>query len=797
MKGYLTLDIETTTYEHLGRKASPFTDKNWVVAVGWAGGTEEPTGRYFGADRGGSLGLLAHLLERYDPQYLVGFNIKFDIQHMIRDPLDYTAYKAWIVRGGQLWDTQLVEYLLDGQKQESHMLALDEVAPRYGGNLKIDEVKAMWRAGVQTHDIPQQLLMDYLVGRTDPETGETDHGDIGNTRLVFLGQVAAAKKRGQVRSIQLNNGALVAVIEMERNGLYVNTALGRAQASKLKEQSISLIESLKTSLPTDLPFEFKWTSRRQLSALIFGGRVPYEQRVHQVGDDGEPLYAMKDEDHYVLEDDSTWPMPSANPEDVPMDIWEKVTRYSGGKKKGLPKTKKVKVPDHTRPKLKWETFHYQFPRMTEPNKEWEGADPGVYSTSAEVIEALGGRGIPFLDKFADFKDIVKDLGTYYISEEFDEETGEVIKSKGMLTLVGEDNIVHADIGMVGTVTGRFNHSKPNIGNLPRSDTSAVKQMFESRWGKDGYAMASDFSSLEVYVSANNSGDKQLISDLKAGLDMHIKRLTLTENKDYAWLVQKIKVEEDKVWVVKRKNIKVFSFQRQYGAGPPKIARGLKLPVETVEAWAEADDKLYPGVVRYNERVADMVKQSRVPTQKFVQHPTARVPLQLGEGTFITFDGKRYTFKEYPAPDFMVRRGVLQNFKPTELKNYKDQGMGGEWMKAAMWLAVRAFYRYDNFDGRALLVNTVHDALYVDSHKDVHRKAAVLMHASMLAASDFMEYWFDHPVNVPVPSETTWGSSQFEEHKFDDPEGFNEAAQRTRAWLRKEYMGGYLPHYLEN
>lgn len=791
LKGYLTLDIETTTFEHLGRKASPFTDKNWIVAVGWAYGDEQPKGRYFGADARGSVGWLRAKLEGLDPQYIVGFNIKFDIQHLIRHPDDYEAYQSWIARGGQLWDTQLVEYLLDGQKQESHMLALDEVAPRYGGNLKIDEVKAMWRAGVQTHDIPQQLLMDYLVGR-----GE-DHGDIGNTRLVFLGQVAAAKKRGQVRSIQLNNGALVATIEMERNGLYVNMELGRAQASKLKAQSISLIESLKTSLPTDLPFEFKWTSRRQLSALIFGGRVPYKQRVHQVGDDGVPLYAMKDEEHYVLSDGTTWPIPSSNPTDIPADIADKVVVYAGGKKKGMLKGKKVKVPDYERPKLKWEEFHYTFPGFTEPRKEWEGADPGVYSTSAEVIEELGGRGIPFLDQFADFKDIVKDLGTYYITEEFDEDTGEVIKAKGMLTLVGADGIVHADIGMVGTVTGRFNHSKPNIGNLPRSDTSDVKQMFESRWGADGWAISSDFSSLEVYVSANNSGDKQLITDLKAGLDMHIKRLTQTEKKDYAWLVQKIKVEEDKVWVVKRKNIKVFSFQRQYGAGPPKIARGLKLPVETVEAWAEADDALYPGVVKYNEKVAEAVKQSRVPTQRFVQHPTAKIPLQLGEGTFTTFDGKRYTFKEYPAPDFMVRRGVYQNFKPTELKNYKDQGMGGEWMKAAMWLAVRAFYKYRNFGGMALLVNTVHDALYADAHKSVSRKAGVLIHASMLAASDLMGYWFDHHIHVPVPSETTYGASQFEEHKFDDPEGFNEAAQRTRAWLRNEYMGGYLPHYLEN
>lgn len=788
MKGFVTLDIETTVGALHRRKASPFRPDNWIVAAAYAKDKGPVIGRYF-TGPGQSRGWLRDIIVQEDPQYIVGFNIKFDILHLIRYQEDYEAYIAWIATGGQLWDTQLAEYLLDAQRQESHMLSLDEVAPRYGGSLKIDEVKAMWEAGVDTPDIPQQLLMDYLTGRDLPD-GTRDFGDVENTRAIFLGQLVRAKKRGQVKSIQLNNGALVATIEMERNGLYVNQQKGRAQAVILAQKAQELKVKLTDYVPKDLPFEFNWGSRHHLSALIFGGRIKYQQRVHIADEQGNLTYAKKKVTGYELKSGKyTGHPPGASPRFSDDDY----VRYGSGKKAGLPKTKQIDVDDKTRPKMRFEDFYYQFPGFTKPRKDWETADPGVYKTGEDVIEELGGQGIEFLDDYADLKDILKDLGTYYITEEFDED-GNVTKAKGMLTLVHDDGLVHANISMVSTVTGRFAHSSPNVGNLPRNDTSDVKQMFESRWGEDGAMMSSDFTSLEVYCQAVLSDDTQLIADLKAGLDMHIKRLSQAEAKPYEWLVEQIKKLEVKEWVVKRKNIKVFSFQRAYGAGPPKIARGLKLPVETVEAWVEADEAMYPGIKRLYEDTAQEARQSRVPTQTFVTHPTAKVPLQLSVGFYRTFDGKRYSFKEYPAPDYRVKRGVFQDFKPTELKNYPVQGLGGEWMKAAMWLAVRIFYHYKNFGGLALLVNTVHDALYADAHKDVKRKAGVVLHAAMSAASDFMEWFFETEIKVPVPSETTWGPSMFEEKKFEDHEDFLKQAEKVRVWIRQQYMDGYTPSF---
>lgn len=818
LKGYVVFDLETTIKSYMKRKASVFHADNWVVASGSiAKGTHGPsgdTGLYHGSNRMGHRGWLANLLRTHWPKMLVGFNIKFDIMWSIVSAEDYAVYQEWIAQGGQLWDTQLAEYLLDGMVQESHMLSLDEVAPRYGGTVKIDEVKAMWAAGIDTPDIPQDLLMDYLMGRT--VDGTFEQGDIHNTELIFLGQLKASQTRGQLKSIQLNNGALAATVEMERNGLYVNVQKGREQARILKDTADKLRASLSNYLPEGLPFEFNWRSRKQLSAFIFGGDVPFKARIHLQDPDTEAyLYAQKDVEHLVLEDGST--MSEEWHDHLQHTEWSRtgipegkdVVLYGSGKKKGMPKTKKVKVNDLDKPKLRWETFTYRFHGVTTPKKQWEGAEKGYYSTSSDVIEELAATtDIPFLQDFGNLAAITKDLGTYYIVEEFDEE-GELVKAKGMLTLVQlDDNIVHHKLNMTSTVTARFSHSDPNSGNLPRGDdnskkgghTSLVKEMFESRWQADGHISSSDFKSLEVYCQAQLTKDRQLVADLRAGLDMHCARLSTVEGKPYDEVLLLAKgdknrgIAADPEWDEKRTHIKVFSFQRAYGSGAANIAATLKVDVDLVKDWIKADDERYPGVVAWQEAVAAAVGRNAKPTGKWATHPDTKHQVNLNRSFYKTFDGKRYTFQEQCSPKFLAEKGIMQSFSPTEMKNYPVQGLGGEWMKAAMWMALRAFYWFRNFGGLALLINTVHDALYKDSHKSVTRVSSQLMHAAMLAASDFMEFWFETPVQVPVPSDTTFGTSMATEGNFDDNAEFETGANDFRIWMRKTFMGGYTPSF---
>lgn len=768
MTAYTIIDLETTIKFSYKRKANPFDPENWIVMAGALEAEQEWGKAYYYLNREESHkhGWFRSLLKR--TKLLVGFNFKFDIHHLIQCPENYEAWMDWVANGGQVWDCQLAEYLLNGMGAQDQYLSLDEVAPRYGGNLKVDEVKLLWEDGVDTPDIDRDLLERYLVG--EPETG--DQGDLGNTRLIFQGQLKRARKNGQLKSILLNMGSLVYTIEAEHQGMAVDYELGYKLAAEREVELAKLTEELAKYVPDDLPFEFNWGSRNHLSALIFGGQVKYVAKAPILDDDGNLTYYQKEETRLVCRDSGGEECLLSEEEwdQYGPESGMELVRFASGKKKGEPKTKKVKVPDLERgPKERNEDFYYQFPGFTKPRKEWETKTPGVYSTAADTIEALGNRGIPFLDTLSDHSAVSKDLKTYFITT--DEKTGE---KKGMLTLV-DNGVIHHSLNHVNTVTGRFSSSNPNLQNLSGKGKSKVKSLFVSRY-PNGKVIQSDFTSLEIYIQAVLTGCRQLIDDLKAGLDMHCLRVSQKERIPYEEAVLKCKgndtVDALPEWEKKRKGAKEFSFQRAYGAGIAKIAETTGMAEEDVQALADAEAERYPEIELYFQRITEAIEQSTKLTGVKVPHPDFPAKIvELGRGFHRTPDGKLYSWRQNPAPKYIVERsGKWASYSPPEVKNYEVQGGGAEWAKAAMWLAVRAYYSLQNFDGQAVLVNQVHDACYADAAEEVAPKAAALLHVAMEHASPFIESYFNWPQPVYVPSDTTWGASMIEEKK---PVGMHE------------------------
>lgn len=810
-----TLDFETTVHALNRRKASPFNPHNWVVAAAYKDRASPDIQRHYFGRKAPPDGWFVQMLD--NTKLLVGHNIKFDLQHAIfNKPVNYSAYREWVVNGGQVWDTQLAEYLLNGMVQEDHSLALDETAPRYGGDLKDDEVKLLWQAGVMTEDIDPHILMRYLCGGTMPD-GTTILGDIGNTELIAKAQMKRASEVGQLNSIMLNMGALLATVEMELNGMYVNKDKGLVHAAELQSTLEDLQASLNSFLPPNLPFEFKWSNQWHLSPLIYGGVINYDSReyVHADGsmtycsewnalpeDKRKPLqYASKDEEHIVLADGGS----------VREDLFDigshEPAVYKSGINAGLIKRKKVKVPDTSKPKARNCKQPFEFPGFCDPVEL--GLKPnghGLYSTGKEWITELSDTHdyVPFLKALGKVSWLAKELGTYYVT------TNEEGKQSGMLTLVDDFNLIHHTLHMVRTVTARLSSADPNLQNIPRAGEKAhgnsrVKELFESRFGEDGKIIQSDYTSLEIYMQAILTNCQALIRDLRAGLDMHAKRVSMVFKVPYAEALAKskgyklpdgTKVEPEPEWEVRRTNMKVFSFQRAYGAGAKKIANYLKIGPDTVEGWIAAEQQEYPELEDYFEQRGFEVKRNRRPTAEYYDHPDVPgIKCNPGVGYCRTPDGKLYSYREAPTPASLLRRDRTASptsFSPTIIKNYEVQGSGGEWAKAAMWLAIREFYRNDNWGGDGLLVNQVHDALYADTAGHCAFEVAATLHACMLAANDLMEYWFAWDLAVPVPTETKWGPNMADETGI---KGLEEAAAPLRAAIRERYMGGYTPTYL--
>lgn len=751
LKGFITLDVETTTTTSFKRKANPFDKSNWVVYVGTKEHPNAPAAlRYHEPNRD----WLVDVLDR-KPAILITMNGKFDLLHgIVQSERGLAAWMNWVAAGGVVWDIQLAEYLLGGMLPELHMLSLDEIAPLYGGEIKVDEVKALWQSGVETFDIPEDLITRYL------------HGDCNNTEKVFLGQLKRARDCGQMKSLLLNMGAMLYIIEVERNGMFVDKELGLKLAAELTTELEALTARLNGYIPPDLPLDdkanrpvkasacgFSWTSRTHVSALIFGGTLKYTIKEPILDDEMKYVYHQKDATWYVCEDGTL----------TPDMLAPGVAFYKSGKNEGQPKTKKVKVPDYERgPKIQNVEKLYKLPGFTTPDKKWESVTPGVYSTAAEVIELLGNRNIPFLQDLAKHAKMEKDLGTYYIKTDADG------KQTGMLTLVQPDGIIHHKVNQTNTVTGRLSSSDPNLQTVPKGDKSKVKQVFRSRF-TGGSIIQSDFTALEIYIQAILTGDKQLIADLLEGLDMHCSRVATVYKIDYAEVVRLVKEVADELWIGRRSKAKNFSFQRAYGAGAAAIAESTGMDIEEVKALIAAEMLRYPEMEPFYEGVTAAIVASRRGIRKTIPHPDFPAKIvELRTGYYRTPDNKLYSYIEQPAPKFVVERsGVWTSFSPPEIKNYIVQGSGAEWAKAAMWLAVRLFYKHGNVRGQALLVNQVHDACYADAAPEARDQAAAMLHAAMECASDFIEWYFGWPLPVKVPSETTAGSSMADDGKLPE------------------------------
>lgn len=518
----LILDWETTTKTSYGRKANPFDKSNFVVAYGIKRINQPPQTYYM-------CGLPSGWLDGI--KMIVAHNAKFDMTWVWEDP----EFKQWLKAGGKVWCTQYAEYILTGQQAQWN--SLDQCAVKYGGTLKNDEIKAFWEAGIDTTEIPKDMLLDYL------------DDDLCNTEIVYKAQVARAKQLGMLNTLHTHMEGLLALTEMEFNGLFVDTELAEIHKESLHQRLDAVISQLEEYIPKDLPEEvvWNWGSKDHLSALLFGGEIKYKRRVHkQDPETGEYLYTKVKEDWYLLDGE---PVDPKTIKDT-----SKLDRYKSGVKAGKLKTKKVDVQGE--PKTVLEDFTFYLEGFTQPLDKWATKKEGVFKTDYDVLVELKSEGVRVAELMLEWRKIDKDLGTYY--SRYDPTKKQDV---GMLTMVQPDGFIHHGLNNVATVTGRLSSSNPNLQNIPRGDKSQVKELFISRFGDDGYVCESDFSQLEVVIQGWLTGDKNLINDINSGVDFHVKRLATKLGESYEEVFHKAKVAKDVEYVQGRQDSKEFSFQR--------------------------------------------------------------------------------------------------------------------------------------------------------------------------------------------------------------------------------------------
>jgi hypothetical protein len=738
----------------------------------------------------------------------------------------------FLKRGGRIFCTGYAHYLLSNQRDTYP--ALNEIAPLYGGTHKVDGVKALWEAGYLTSQIDPALLLEYLISPTQ--------GDVANTRTIFYGQYQQLVDRGMWEmALERMEGMLFCSFAMDA-GLLIDVGVAESQRVAGEAQLVELRKSFaafRSSYPQEV--EFKETSDFHMSAWLFGGPIKYRHKVPKFNEDGSPVWEKGDavkltkptamtvflneqgQMPVLIGEEVVW----KQPEIAGFDHGFEFERYKSGKNKAQIK---VTREDTQVQKRVYEDTTYMCPALVDLNllpeairdefikdntgKRTLADDSLVISTGKEALETLKLRKeFPehvrqVLADLDTFNKVDKDMGTYYLRKELDDD-GNVVKMSGMLQYMDDLDIVHHTLNCTATVTTRLSSNRPNFQNLPRGNTSDVKRMFVSRFSspkwliyalgvglidqaffdvcmdeikrgiKNGFICELDYSALEVVTLAAFSQDKMLIKALLDNIDMHCLRLSAKLGESYESVKEKCKNQdhpEHAKYDEMRTDIKPPAFAYQYGATAMGIAFSTGMTVEDAQAFIDREKALFPEVEAFfSEKVFPAVEATSQAFREQADDGSWRV---YNRGHYRTEAGTCYEFRQYEKvrTEFhngQRRRVAYMEYKPTQMRNYPIQGDSGFFVQGTCGRVIRWLIANDFFGGRVFVINTVHDAIYLDCHWSV---LDVVLEGVKAIMEDLPKYFsakYGYNLNIPFPAAAEFGNNMMEKlhwHKdvLNDP-----------------------------
>ena len=269
MSEALALDTENNTWN----TGAPFDSRFKAVCYSWC--SESTSGAStWGEDS------LAYLRDSIAGcRVLVGFNLKYDLHVVRKFGIQPTLGHH------RIWDCQLAAFVLSNQREKYP--SLEGELTRWGLGNKIDLVKEeYWKKGIQTEDIPWEVLKEYA---------ETD---AVMTYRLYKKQMEVMTPE-QIRLTWLMGMDLLILQEMEWNGICFDESLCEQRAEEITREIHGISEELSRVYP-DVPINFN--SGDHLSAFLYGGIVT-ETRKEHIGffksglRAGEPKYKNVDVEH--------------------------------------------------------------------------------------------------------------------------------------------------------------------------------------------------------------------------------------------------------------------------------------------------------------------------------------------------------------------------------------------------------------------------------------------------------------------------------------------------------------------
>jgi DNA polymerase-1 len=261
--------------------------------------------------------------------------------------------------------------------------------------------------------------------------------------------------------------------------------------------------------------------------------------------------------------------------------------------------------------------------------------------------------------------------------------------------------IHPDFNQMGAATGRFSCNNPNLQQIPRDTPEApFRACFNP---ESGYKFViSDYSSMEMRILADLSGDQKFIDAIRNGYDLHSYTAALMFGLEYS---EDFKKKHGDL----RQAAKAINFGLMYGMGPGRLAAQINVTPEQGKEYMEKYFASYPSVRDFLSKVASEA---------------------VKKGYSATPGGRKrwYKMPDKSDPDYKKQIGSIER----QAKNHPIQGTNADAMKHAL-VSLYERIKKDRVDASILL--TVHDEIVTEARDDQAEDFKYVLSEEMIKAAE--------------------------------------------------------------
>lgn len=256
--------------------------------------------------------------------------------------------------------------------------------------------------------------------------------------------------------------------------------------------------------------------------------------------------------------------------------------------------------------------------------------------------------------------------------------------------------LHPDFQQIGADTGRFSCANPNLQQIPRE--SAVAPFRSCFIPAPGYKLVvADYSSMEMRIVADFTGDEHLIKAFAEGWDVHSATAALMFNKEYT-------KDFKKQFPELRQAAKTINFGLVYGMGPAALARQIGVDTDTGKQYMEKYFVTFKNVKTWLDSAAKSAVRNG-----FSQTPIGR---------------KRwYLMPDRSDPNFDQIIGSIER----QGKNHPIQGANADATKYSL-VFLHERLKKEGIDGG--ITHTVHDEIVCEIREDQAEQWAKIQQEEM-------------------------------------------------------------------